>query len=73
MALIYMQHPFRMSFPIWIFTFWTPQEVVTFVEQYGGKIRAEGVRLMSPESCGTSPEYTDPILNDVDALLIQIY
>lgn len=49
------------------FTFWTPQEVVTFVEQYGGKIRAEGVRLMSPESCGTSPEYTDPILNDVDA------
>lgn len=49
------------------FTFWTPQEVVTFVEQYGRKIRAEGVRLMSPESCGTSPEYTDPILNDVDA------
>ena len=46
------------------FTYWTPQEVVDFVKQYGAKIRETGVRLMSPEACGTQPEYTDPIIND---------
>lgn len=46
------------------FTYWTPQEVVNFVKQYGAKIRATGVKLMSPEACGTQPEYTDPIIND---------
>ena len=30
------------------FTYWTPQEVVDFVKQYGAKIRETGVRLMSP-------------------------
>ncbi len=49
------------------FTYWTPQEVVAFVKQYGAKIRATGVKLMSPESCGTSPDYTDPIMNDIEA------
>ena len=44
------------------FTYWTPQEVVDFVKQYGAKIRETGVRLMSPEACGTPPEYTDPII-----------
>ena len=47
------------------FTYWTPQEVVDFVKQYGAKIRETGVRLMSPEACGTPPEYTDPIINEV--------
>lgn len=37
------------------FTYWTPQEVVAFVKQYGAKIRATGVKLMSPESCGHLP------------------
>ena len=49
------------------FTYWTPQEVVDFVKQYGAKIRETGVRLMSPEACGTPPEYTDPIINDAGA------
>lgn len=49
------------------FTYWTPQEVVNFVKQYGAKIRATGVKLMSPEACGTQPEYTDPIINDAVA------
>lgn len=49
------------------FTYWTPQEVVDFVKQYGASIRETGVRLMSPEACGTQPEYTDPIINDVGA------
>lgn len=49
------------------FTYWTPQEVVDFVKQYGPQIRATGVKLMSPEACGTQPEYTDPILNDAAA------
>lgn len=49
------------------FTYWTPQEVVDFVKQYGPKIRETGVKLMSPEACGMQPEYTDPIINDVEA------
>lgn len=49
------------------FTYWTPQDVVDFVKQYGAKIRETGVKLMSPEACGTSPEYTDPIINDAAA------
>lgn len=49
------------------FTYWTPQEVVDFVKQYGAQIRETGVRLMSPEACGTPPEYTDPIINDAEA------
>ena len=46
------------------FTYWRPGEVVKFVKEYGDRIRATGVKLMSPEACGTSPEYTNPILND---------
>ncbi|WP_291529874.1 glycosyl hydrolase [Bacteroides sp. UBA939] len=49
------------------FTYWTPQEVVDFVKQYGAGIRETGVKLMSPEACGTQPEYTDPIINDAVA------
>jgi len=46
------------------FTYWYPQEIVDFIKGYGDQIRATGVKLMAPESCGTSPEYTDPVLND---------
>ncbi len=49
------------------FTYWRPAEVVNFVKAYGDQIRATGVKLMSPEACGMSPEYTDPILNDATA------
>lgn len=49
------------------FTYWYPNEVVDFLKQYGSKIRETGVKLMSPESCGTSPEYTDPVINDSEA------
>ncbi len=49
------------------FTFWHPAEVVNFVKAHGAQIRATGVKLMSPEACGMSPEYTDPILNDATA------
>lgn len=49
------------------FTYWTPQEVVDFVKKHGATIRETGVRLMSPEACGTQPEYTDPIINDAGA------
>jgi glucuronoarabinoxylan endo-1,4-beta-xylanase len=49
------------------FTYWTPNEVVNFVKQYGALIRKTGVKLMTPEACGTHPDYTDPILNDVQA------
>jgi glucuronoarabinoxylan endo-1,4-beta-xylanase len=50
------------------FTYWLPDEVVEFVKSYGSAIRATGVKLMAPEACGTSPEYTDPILNDAAAI-----
>ncbi len=50
------------------FTYWYPNEVVEFVKEYGAKIRQTGVKLMSPEACGTQPEYTDPILNDAAAM-----
>lgn len=49
------------------FTYWTPQEVVNFMKQCGSKIRQTGVKLMSPEACGMSPDYTDPVLNDAEA------
>ena len=49
------------------FIYWTPQEVVNFMKQCGSKIRQTGVKLMSPESCGMSPDYTDPVLNDAEA------
>lgn len=49
------------------FTYWYPHEVVDFVKEYGDQIRATGVKLMAPEACGMSPEYTDPILNDPEA------
>lgn len=49
------------------FTYWTPQEVVEFVKLYGPKIRATGVKLMSPEACGMQPEYTDPMISDAEA------
>ena len=46
------------------FTYWRPNEVLSFIKTYGDQIRATGVRLMSPEAIGMSPEYTDPVLND---------
>ncbi len=49
------------------FTYWTPAEMVDFINQYGSMIRKTGVKLMSPEACGTSPDYTDPIINDAGA------
>lgn len=49
------------------FTYWYPNEVVDFLKLYGNKIRQTGVKLMSPESCGMSPEYTDAVINDSEA------
>lgn len=46
------------------FTYWHPEEVVTFVKEHGASIRETGVKLMAPEACGMSAEYTDPVLND---------
>lgn len=50
------------------FTYWYPKEVVEFVKQEGARIRETGVLLMSPEACGTQPEYTDLIINDSEAM-----
>lgn len=50
------------------FTFWYPNEVVDFVKAEGQRIRNTGVLLMSPEACGTQPQYTDPIINDAEAM-----
>lgn len=50
------------------FTYWTPAEVVDFLKRFGPTIRATGVKLMTPEACGFQPEYTDPVLNDAEAL-----
>jgi glucuronoarabinoxylan endo-1,4-beta-xylanase len=49
------------------FTYWEPLEIVDFIKRYGPEIRKTGVKLMAPEACGFSPDYTDPILNDADA------
>ncbi len=49
------------------FTYWTPEEAATFTANYGAKIRAAGVKLMSPEACGFLPEYTDAVLNSNEA------
>lgn len=49
------------------FTYWYPNEVVEFLKLYGSKIRQTGVMLMSPETCGMSPEYTDAVINDSEA------
>ncbi|WP_297089969.1 hypothetical protein [uncultured Draconibacterium sp.] len=49
------------------FTYWTPQEVANFTASYGAKIRATGVKLMTPEACGFSPDYTNAILNSAEA------
>ena len=49
------------------FTFWKPNEVVTFLKEHGQTIRNTGVKLMAPEACGTQPDYTDPVLKDADA------
>ena len=49
------------------FTFWTPEEIATFTANYGAKIREAGVKFMSPEACGFSPEYTDAVLNSSEA------
>lgn len=43
---------------------WTPDAFRDFVKTYGAKIKATGVKIMTPEACGFQPEYTDPILND---------
>lgn len=50
------------------FTYWKPDEVVTFLKEHGQTIRNTGVKLMAPEACGTQPEYTDPVLNDAAAM-----
>lgn len=49
------------------FTYWTPAEVATFTANYGAKIRASGVKLISPEACGFQSDYTNAILNSSDA------
>ncbi len=49
------------------FTYWTPQEIATFTANYGAKIRAAGVKLMSPEACGFSEDYTNAVLNSSEA------
>lgn len=49
------------------FTYWTPEEITTFTANYGAKIRAAGVKLMSPEACGYQPAYTDAIINSSEA------
>lgn len=49
------------------FTYWYPQEAVTFIKDYGDQIKSTGVKLMAPEACGMQPEYTDPVLNDPEA------
>lgn len=49
------------------FTYWTPEEIATFTANYGAKIRDAGVKLMSPEACGFSPDYTDAVLNSTEA------
>jgi len=46
------------------FTYWHPDEIVTFVKEHGARIRDTGVKLMAPEACGMSAAYTDPVLND---------
>ncbi len=50
------------------FTYWTPAEVVDFVVNYGARIRATGVKLMSPETCGMRPDYTDAVINNPAAM-----
>ena len=49
------------------FTYWTPTEIATFTANYGAKVRATGVKLMTPEACGFLPSYTDAILNSSEA------
>lgn len=45
-------------------TYWAPEEMVYYLKNFGAQIRDTGVKLMAPEACGMSPEFTDPILND---------
>lgn len=49
------------------FTAWTPTEVRDFMRQHGATIRATGVKLMSPETCGMRKDYNDLIINDAKA------
>ncbi len=50
------------------FTFWYPEEIAKFTAQYGAKIVEEtGVKLITPEACGTRQDYTDAILNNAKA------
>ncbi len=47
---------------------WASAEIAVFMKQCGPKIRATGVELMGPEACGFAPEYTDPVVNDPEAM-----
>ncbi len=49
------------------FTYWTPEEIATFTADYGAKIRATGVKLMSPEACGFQSNYTNAVINSPEA------
>lgn len=49
------------------FTYWTPAQVAEFVRDYGQTIKSTGVKLMAPEACGMSEEYTNAIINNAKA------
>jgi glucuronoarabinoxylan endo-1,4-beta-xylanase len=49
------------------FTYWTPAEITAFTANYGARIRATGVKLMSPEALGFHPDYTNAIINSPEA------
>lgn len=54
------------------FTYWDENgsgsvDIASFVSQYGGVIRATGVKLMSPEACGYQLSYNNAVKNDPGA------
>lgn len=48
-------------------TWWTPQEMLTFMKNNAGEIKKH-CRVMAPESLGYVKSMSDPILNDAQAL-----
>jgi glucuronoarabinoxylan endo-1,4-beta-xylanase len=50
------------------FVYWSPTELAAFIAEYGAKIRATGVKLMSPEPEGVSANYIDPVVGDAAAM-----
>ena len=45
---------------------WTPEQILTFVKEQGDKF--EGINLVAAEALGFNHAYTDPILNDPEAV-----